>query len=41
MNGLVAMQTFKPSMVKGKGLHVVFAPFLAAGFLVATLICGI
>lgn len=41
MNGLVAIQTFKPSMVKGKGLQVVFAPFLATGFLLATLICGV
>lgn len=41
MNGIVAIRTFNPSLVKGKGSKVVFAPFLFAGFIVATIICGL
>lgn len=41
MNSFVALRTFKPSMVKGQGATVILAPFLLAGFVIATLILGI
>ena len=41
MSGWIALKTFTPSTVKGKGNTVIFAPFLTLGFVVATLIYGI
>ncbi len=41
MNGLTALRSFNPELVKGKGSTIVLAPFLAAGFIAATLIYGI
>ena len=41
MNSWVALRTFNPSAVKGKGSTVILAPFMLAGFVISTLILGI
>ena len=41
MNGLSALSSFNPDLVKGQGSTLVFAPFLTIGFIGATLIYGI
>lgn len=39
--GLIALVTKTVKDVKGKGPTILFAPFMAVGFILATIICGI
>ena len=38
MNSWVALRTFNPSAVKGKGSTVILAPFMLAGFVIVPLV---
>lgn len=41
MSGWIAIRTFTPGSVKGRGNTVIFAPFLTFGFVIANLIYGV